>query len=272
MAWTDHERLAAALFPAVVEAGRVEMGYFRSNVAVLRKGDDSPVTAADHEAEAILIDALDRAAPGIPVVAEEQAAAGVIPDVGTLFFLVDPLDGTKEFVAGRDEFTINIGLVEDRRPVFGFIYAPAMERMFVTIGGKLAVEARVDPKSDAAYNSLAWATIRSREPATDGLTALQSRTVNPRGEAFLADLPVKEGRRLGSSIKFCLIARGDADVYGRIGPTSEWDTAAGHAILAAAGGSVTNLAGEDLSYGHAERRFTNPEFVAWGRKPLDFKA
>lgn len=269
MNWLQHQDLARALLPAVLEAGRIEMRHFRSGVAVEEKSDSSPVTAADLEAEAVLIAALEQAAPGVPVIAEERAAAGDLPAIGATFFLVDPLDGTREFIAGRDEFTINIGLIEDRRPVFGIIYAPARGHLFLTRGPGEAVEAAVqpgDPVPDAA--SAKFKSILSREPDPDALVSLQSRSHSTAGEAFLGPLNIVECRRLGSSLKFCLIARGEADVYGRLGQTCEWDTAAGHAILAAAGGRVTNLAGEDLMYGNANARFTNPEFVAWGRKPL----
>ena len=269
MAWTEYQRLAEALLPAILEAGRVEMRHFRSGVAVQRKADESPVTVADHEAEAVLIEVLARAAPGVPVIAEERAAAGAVPTIGASFFLVDPLDGTKEFIAGRDEFTINVGLVVDRRPVFGIVYAPARGQLFVTQGPGLPVEAQIWPdEPPPRLDSARFMPIKTREPSSKGLVALQSRSHSAVGEAFLEKLPILECRRLGSSLKFCLIARGEADVYGRIGPTCEWDTAAGHAILAAAGGRVTNLAGDDLTYGHAARKFTNPEFVAWGCNPL----
>ncbi|MGQ0673065.1 MAG: 3'(2'),5'-bisphosphate nucleotidase CysQ [Hyphomicrobium sp.] len=265
----DQRALAAALLPAVLEAGRIEMRYFRGGVAVERKSDASPVTAADREAEDVLVRALARAAPGVPVIAEEQVAAGAAPAIGDRFFLVDPLDGTKEFVAGRNEFTVNIGLIVNRRPVFGIVYAPARSHLFLTLGPEEAFEATIAPdEAPPALGSATLRPIRTRAPDAAGVVALQSRSHSTSGEAFLGRLKVAECRRLGSSVKFCLIARGEADVYGRIGPTCEWDTAAGHAVLAAAGGRVTNLAGADLTYGHTATAFTNPEFVAWARNPL----
>ena len=145
MAWNEHECLAEALIPAVLEAGRVEFRHFHAGVEVQRKADQSPVTIADHDAEAVLIAALGRAMPGVPVVAEELTASGHVPDIGHMFFLVDPLDGTKEFIAGRDEFTVNIALVVDRRPVFGIIYAPALGQLFFTRGPSEAVETAHSP-------------------------------------------------------------------------------------------------------------------------------
>ena len=269
MAWNEHECLAEALIPAVLEAGRVEFRHFHAGVEVQRKADQSPVTIADHDAEAVLIAALGRAMPGVPVVAEELTASGHVPDIGHMFFLVDPLDGTKEFIAGRDEFTVNIALVVDRRPVFGIIYAPALGQLFFTRGPSEAVETHIRPDEAVPKpGDHRFVTIHTREPNPRALVALRSRSHSSAGDAFLDRLAISDTRRLGSSLKFCLIARGEADVYGRIGPTCEWDTAAGQAILEAAGGCVTNLAGVPLSYGHAGQKFTNPEFVAWGRKPL----
>jgi 3'(2'), 5'-bisphosphate nucleotidase len=141
----DHARLAEALLPAVLEAGRIEMGYFRLGVEVDRKSDFSPVTAADREAEAIIHEVLDQIAPGVPVIAEEQTAEGRVPDVSDTFFLVDPLDGTKEFVAKRDEFTVNVGLIVGGRPKFGMIYAPARSELYLTLGPGKAYQALFSP-------------------------------------------------------------------------------------------------------------------------------
>jgi 3'(2'), 5'-bisphosphate nucleotidase len=266
---TDCKALAKALLPAVLQAGRVEMGYFHGGTEIKTKSDDSPVTAADHEAEAILVAALNRIAPGVPVVAEETVAAHGLPPIGQAFFLVDPLDGTREFVAGRDEFTINVGLVVDHRPVFGMVYAPARNHLFFNLAADSAVEARLAPDAVAPdVTSAVFQPIRSRDPVRGGLVGLQSRSKRPDGDAFLDGLGVRERHQLGSSVKFCLVARGEADLYVRLGPTSEWDTAAGHAILAAAGGRVTTMDGAELTYGRTSDKFINPHFVAWGRNPL----
>ena len=264
----DHAALAEALLPAVLAAGRLEMGYFAGEVAVESKADCSPVTAADREAEAILVKALHEAAPGVPVIAEEAAARGHTPAASDLFFLVDPLDGTREFVARRPEFTINIGLVAAGRPVFGIVYSPASSDFFVTLAPGRAASAVIAP--DAKVSSLAGCALvplATREPDAACLVAIESRsTRNAATERFIQGLGVRQTLTSGSSIKFCIIARGDADLYPRLGETSEWDTAAGQAILEAAGGAVCTLDGAPLTYGKAARAYINPHFVAWGRE------
>ncbi len=274
MTWSGHAALADALLPALLEAGRIELAYYNGTVEVEEKSDSSPVTAADREAEAVLIRALAGAAPGIPVVAEESAAAGSIPEVGDIFFLVDPLDGTREFVKKRDEFTINVGLVVAGRPAFGAVYAPVLGELYVTLGPSEAVVANIMPDSTA--RSLAELQLRrifTREPDPAALVALGSRSHrSPATEDFLSRYAITEMKAAGSSIKFCLIARGEADLYPRIGETSEWDTAAAEAVLAAAGGCVTTLDGRPLVYGKADRRFLNPHFVAWAKRPIQARA
>ncbi len=272
----DHRALADALLAAVLEAGAVEMRHYRAGVAVETKADQSPVTLADQEAEVILTTAIGMAAPGIPIVAEEAVAAGVMPEIGRRFFLVDPLDGTREFINQRDEFTVNIALVEDGAPCFGIVYVPALGDLYVTIGAESSVYARVAP--DSGITSLAAANvkpIRVRKPDLSGLTAVASRShLTPETEIFLARFEIATRRDAGSSLKFCLIARGQADIYPRLGPTMAWDTAAGHAVLLAAGGTVTDLDGAALTYGTRpggtpKDRLRNPHFVAWGaRKPF----
>lgn len=264
----DFRALADALLPAVLAAGRAEMGYFTTGVEVEQKSDASPVTAADREAEVIILDALWHAARGVPVVAEESASLGALPSPSTSFFLVDPLDGTREFANKCGEFTVNIGFVQDRVPVFGLIYAPALSTLFVTLDKDRAVEARIEP--DAQVKSLAdcvLTDLKTREPDVDALKVLESRSHrSPATDGFLRGYAIASSIRAGSSLKFCMIARGDADLYARIGATKEWDTAAGQAILAAAGGAVTRLGGEVLTYGKADVGYLNPHFVAWGRE------
>lgn len=268
----DHDRrgLAEALLPAVVEAGRIEMAYFDGAVAVERKSDASPVTAADRDAEAVLLAALAHVAPGIPVVAEEAVAAGNIPAIGDTFFLVDPLDGTREFIDRRPEFTINIGLVAGGQPSFGIVFAPASHRFYLGLGAGAAYQARLDPaRSPATLAGCELQPIATRVPDTKALVVLDSRSHrSPETEAFLARYEVASTTHIGSSLKFCLIAAGEGDLYPRLGPTCEWDTAAAHAVLTAAGGSVTTLEGAPLAYGKAGARFLNPHFVAWGKRPL----
>ncbi len=270
----SHAALAEGLLPAVLAAGRTQLRYFRSGTAVAIKADRTPVTAADQESETILSAALTAVAPGVPVVAEEAAAAGETPVLDTsgsgAFFLVDPLDGTREFIAGRTEFTINIALVSNQTPRFGLIYAPALSQLFVTLDDERAFAAKLDVSAPArGLGDLAGRTIRSRAPESDGLVAVASRSHRTPGtDAFLGQYRIKDRKSAGSSLKFCLLAKGEADIYPRVGPTSEWDTAAGHAILTSAGGSVTLLDGAPLLYGKQSQKFRNPDFVAWGRAPL----
>jgi len=267
---SEMKRLAEGLLSVALAAARVQMSYFGSGVAVERKADYSPVTAADRRSEEIILEGLARLAPGVPTIAEEEVTAGRIPGITDAFFLVDPLDGTNSFIKGRTSFTINIALIEQRRPVFGLVYAPALADFYVTLGPGEAANARLEPA--AGVRSLAdcgLQTIRSRVPDPNALAALVSQSHLTRAtERFLDGYNVIERRALASSLKFGLIARGEADLYPRVGPTSEWDTAAGHAVLAAAGGTVTTLDGGALMYGNAERGFVNPDFVAWGRGPL----
>lgn len=265
----DFPALAEAILPSVIAAGAVELRHHAAGVAVETKADSSPVTAADREAEALVLEGLRAAAPEVPVVAEECAAAGDVPARGSAYFLVDPLDGTREFIRGSGEFTVNVGLVVDGVPVFGMIYAPVIGALFVTLGAGRAVEAAI--AADERAPSLAGRPLNdlaTRAPDPDALTVVTSRSHRASSvEAFLAGYAVARIERCGSSLKFCRIARGDADLYVRLGPTNEWDTAAGQAILTAAGGCVTLLDGAPLTYGHA-RDMINPPFVAWARESI----
>lgn len=269
MTTDPHQRLIDLLLPAVLEAGRVEMRYFTGGVTIEKKADRSPVTVADREAEAIILAALARIVPDVPVIAEEQAAAGANPKHGAKFFLVDALDGTRLFVRGKPEFSVNIGLIDHGRPVFGLIYVPPSGELYVTTGPGRACIATVMPETpESALADLEYRPLSARVPDPDNLVAFNSRTAGGAATAFLDDLKIKEARPLGSSLKFCRIASGEGDIYARFGETYEWDTAAGEAILVAAGGSVTGADGGPLSYGHIERGYRNPYFVAWGRQPL----
>src|SRR5690606_32951539 len=204
------------------------------------------------------------------VVAEEAVSRGECPDLNYAFFLVDPVDGTREFVAGGTDFTVNIGLIVDRTPRFGLIYAPASDMLFVTVGRDEAAEVRISPEAEpAGLGDVQLSRIRTREPDPARLVAVASRSHRtPDNDRFLADPRIVSSRNIGSSLKFCLVARGEADIYPRFGPTSEWDTAAGHAIVLAAGGLVTRLDKHPLEYGKSEGRFVNPSFVVWGRPSL----
>lgn len=266
----DYCALADAILPSVLKAAQIEIRYYNLGVAVEEKADSSPVTIADREAEHVLIDGLWRASSGVPVVAEESAAAGQLPLPGRTFFLVDPLDGTREFVSHTGEFTINIGLVVGDRPVFGLIYAPVFGRLFVTLAPGQAFEARIAPDADvSSFCDLDLIPLKTRTPDPEALVVLESRSHRTAAtEAFLRGFKVASGLRAGSSLKFCLIASGEADLYARLGPTKEWDTAAGQAILEAAGGCVTRLSGAPLTYGKVDVEYFNPHFVAWGKSPI----
>ncbi len=262
------EELALALIPVAQRVGAAIMDIYRSDPNVRYKADKSPVTDADHAAEDIILDSLARLAPEIPAVAEESLAAGRIPDVEDAFFLVDPLDGTKEFLKRNGEFTVNIALVAGGRPVFGLVYAPDKGDCYVTLGPDKAARLPLRPdKNPPPGQTYDFELLTGEPPAQRPFTAIVSRShLTPETEAFLRRLQDPPLLRIGSSIKFALIARGLADVYPRIAPTSEWDTAAGHALLDAAGGCLLTGDGGPFLYGHKERRFLNPPFVAWRRK------
>lgn len=247
-----------------LDAGRLVMDVFRSGIGVDMKSDDSPVTQADRASEALILDGLRATFPAIPCVAEEELAAGILPGpLGRQFFLVDPLDGTREFVARNPDFTVNIALVRDGIPEVGVVYAPAAGRLFSGRPGS----------AEAAMTSAMGAVISRRAigvrtcPATPVVVASRShRTAET--DAFIAGLGPAETVSVGSSLKFCLLAEGLADIYPRFGRTMEWDTAAGDAVLRAAGGITTTVDGEPLSYGKrnqaSDADFANPHFVARG--------
>ena len=268
MSPSEFQSLARELVPVSQAAGHAIMRHYREGVATEYKDNWSPVTAADRDAEAIILKALAELLPGVPVIAEEEAAEGRIPKIDRTFLLVDPLDGTREFINKRDEFTVNIALIEDRKPVFGLVYAPATRAFYATLGPDRCVEAVMDADGpSASFESLNARTIVARRAPEDGLVVIASRShLDAETRGFIAKHKVKETRNAGSSLKFCLLARGEADLYPRFGPTMEWDTAAGHAVLAAAGGSVLNLDGSPFLYGKKEQDYRNPGFIAWGRR------
>ncbi|MGH8150343.1 MAG: 3'(2'),5'-bisphosphate nucleotidase CysQ [Steroidobacteraceae bacterium] len=252
-------QLLEAMIGAAIEAGRAAYAIYRRGFQVLEKADASPVTDADHASEAIILERLAACASATPIVAEEAAAAGQIPAAAEEFFLVDPLDGTREFIAGRGEFTVNIALVRGGAPALGVVYAPALGQLFA--GDAPSGHAFVsDLRAQAAGPR---EPIRVRRAPEAGLTAVASRSHStPETDAYLARYAVGERVSVGSSLKFCLVAQGRADLYPRLGPTMEWDTAAGHAVLLGAGGTVVAPDGEPLRYGKPQYR--NPWFIASG--------
>jgi 3'(2'), 5'-bisphosphate nucleotidase len=253
---------ARALVDCTLKAGEIVMRHYASeNVAQRSKEDHSPVTAADEDAEKFILGELARIAPGVPVIAEEEAAAGRIQTIGKRFFLVDPLDGTKEFINRNGEFTVNIAEIIDGKPVRGVVLAPAKNRLFVGEVGVGAFEAH----ADANMKIGPLKPIFVRKAPADGMTAVASRSHrDSKTDEYLAHYRIKDFLSAGSSLKFCLVAAGEADIYPRHGRTMEWDTGAGHAVLVAAGGTMTTLDEKPFLYGKVADKFANPFFVAKG--------
>ena len=262
----NDDHLITELRKIALRAGAAIMRHYQNGTKVMEKDDNSPVTAADHEAEAIILEGLRKLTPDIPIVSEEAAAAGHVPEIGKRFFLVDPLDGTREFINGNGEFTVNIALIEDRVPVLGVVYAPAIRRMFFTASRTKAAHQEIAANEAGDLTAGAPAEpIAVRKPSPEGLDVVASRSHRDKQtDEYLALYKIREFKAAGSSLKFCLVASGEADLYPRHGRTMEWDTAAGHAVLNAAGGSVTGLDGSPFLYGKIERGLDNPYFVARG--------
>ena len=252
IAMPDRKPLLDDLIREIRRAGEAILAVYATDFAVRGKADASPVTVADERAEALLVDALARLTPGLPGVAEAAAAVAGAPQVGDVFWLVDAPDGTREFVSRHGEFTVNVALIEQCRPTLGVVLAPALDRLFAGLdrGGAFV-------EQDGKRRPIAC-----RPPPAQGLTVVASRSHADASAlaAFLAGRKVAQLRHAGSSLKLCLIAAGEADLYPRLGTTMEWDTAAGDAVLRAAGGSITTLAGDILLYG--KPGFENPHFVA----------
>jgi 3'(2'), 5'-bisphosphate nucleotidase len=255
---------AAEMVRIAHEAGRIILKHYANGTKARIKSDSSPVTAADEEAEAHIEAALGRLSPETPIVAEEAMAKGRKPILGERFFLVDPLDGTKEFLKRNGEFTVNIALIEKTRPVCGVVLAPAQGRAFAGETGRGAFELAA-PETEPLHVEKAR-VLQARRAPENGLIAIASRTHrDTKTDEYLAAYRIASLLAAGSSLKFCLVAAGEADLYPRHGTTMEWDTAAGQAVLEAAGGSVTTLDGAPLRYGKIAEHFRNPYFVARGR-------
>ena len=228
------------------------------------KADQSPVTAADDASEAIILEGVGRLLPGVPIISEEASAGAAIGSVGNEFILVDPVDGTRELVAGRDEFTINVGLVRAGSPVLGVVAAPALGLVWRTAPGGGAERFRLAPGA-AADAATELAVIRTRAMPKAGIVAAVSRShFDPASEAFLTRLGDVTRMASGSAIKLCRVAEGAADIYPRLAPTHQWDVAAGHAVLAAAGGTVTTPERLPLAYRPGADGLRVPGFIAWG--------
>jgi 3'(2'), 5'-bisphosphate nucleotidase len=247
-----------SLIDLAILAGAEIMAIYATDFSAKAKGDLTPVTEADEAAEKIILAGLTKIGPTVPVISEEAASAGRIPEVSERFFLVDPLDGTKEFISRNGEFTVNIALVENGVPAAGVVLAPALRRVFWGEMGRGAAQGTVD--GDAAGR---WQALGVRPLPADGAVVVASRSHRDAAtEDYLKTLNVKSLCSAGSSLKFCLVAAAEADIYPRFGRTMEWDTAAGHAVLMAAGGKVMTVDGQPLTYGKRGRGYDNPGFIA----------
>jgi 3'(2'), 5'-bisphosphate nucleotidase len=251
------DRTLVELAVRLVEAASVEILAVQSaGFTVQSKSDHSPVTLADMRAEKVIVAGLREATPQIPVIAEEEVAAGKVTDPGREYWLVDPLDGTREFTAGRPEFAVNIGLIRDGRAVLGAVASPATAEIYYGIVGAGA-------RKKSATGTV---PIRVRPAPPEGLTIMASRHYkdDPALAAFLDQYKIASVTNIGSALKFLLLAEGKADFYPRLGRTMEWDTAAPQAVLEAAGGAVLTMDGAPMGYG--KPGFENPHFLCWGKR------
>lgn len=251
-----------------IEAGEITLKYFEGEECgrLDNKSDGSPVTLADQEAEALIEAKLADITPGIPIIGEEAAAEGKAPvhfDREGYFWIIDPLDGTREFISGGGDYTVNIALVYKNEPILGVVYAPVNGELYAGHHKGSAIMWREDTGKEKE--------IQVRKPPKEGLTIVASKSHGSasRRDAFLEKFKINKLTQRGSSLKICIIAAGKADLYPRLGPTCEWDTAAGDAVLRAAGGMITDLNGKALVYGGSNPKWLNPEFIAssfawWG--------
>jgi 3'(2'), 5'-bisphosphate nucleotidase len=253
------DKLLDAALRAAEPGGAAVMRVYAEPFDVTHKDDKTPLTEADLASERIIVAMLTAAFPDIPIVSEETVPEAGFAEPASRFWCVDPLDGTREFVAKNGEFAVLIGLIEHGRPVLGVVHGPAMGVTYIAQGPRTAMRRR-----GAAG---AWEPIRARAPGGDGLVVVHSRShENSRRLAeYFEGRPIRERRQCGSALKFGLLAAGDADFYPRFGTTMEWDTAAGQAVLEAAGGHVFDLSGRPLSYGKPGLK--NDGFLAWGTAP-----
>jgi 3'(2'),5'-bisphosphate nucleotidase len=260
----NDSELIDALVAVSIQAGEAILAVRRGGLSVEKKADKSPVTEADRAAERLIAERLAEVAPAAPMIGEEAAYEGRIPEIGRQFFLVDPLDGTREFVKGGNDFTVNIGLIRDGVPVLGVIYVPATGKLYGGMAGEGAWRAEV---ADGVVSERR--PMHVRRPPDGPIDVVASRSHrNRETDAFIARFDVGGIVSAGSSVKFCVVAAGEADLYPRMGPTMQWDTAAGEAILRAAGGRVVTVEGAPLFYGRGPapgaEAFRNPSFIATG--------
>jgi 3'(2'), 5'-bisphosphate nucleotidase len=261
--------LMAALSRAVAQAGAATLGDARTEFRVRTKADQSPVTDADERSQAILLRAVSELMPGVPVVSEELADRPT--NLDDVFICIDPLDGTKEFIAGSNEYTVNLAILRGRAPVAGIVAAPACGLIFRGVVGDGAE--RLEMRPDGTVADELVTPIRCRIAPPGDLVAAVSRShLDPATVALLDRLGVATRAPCGSALKFCRVAEGSVDIYPRLAPTCEWDVAAGHALIAAAGGAVTMPDGGILGYARAEVDFRIPAFIAWGDRDGTLRA
>lgn len=260
----EYARLLEPLAKLAAAAGHRILETAPLDLLPRSKVDLSPVTAADEASEAVLREGLARILPGVPVIAEEGVAAGNLPEPGREFFLVDPLDGTREFLAGHQEYAVNLALVSGGVPKVGLIYAPAFGIMYAGSEGS-ALRATLPPGGD--FDRAKAAPIRARPRPARLVVAVSRSHPDPETEQFLTTLPIERRLVIGAALKFVAVAEGLADAYPRLAPLSEWDVAAGHALVVAAGGSMQAPDGGALSYGARARNFRLGGFIAWGGPP-----
>lgn len=259
--------LVDELTTLVSRAARAVMDVRSSSLAVRQKADASPVTAADEASEDIIIEGLRHLLPGLDIISEETAARSAPQSVGSTFALIDPLDGTREFIAGNDEFAINLAIIADGRPVFGLVSAPALNLIWRSRIGGGAERMRLAPGAPL-QDAQDTVEIRTASSAAKRLRAVVSRShMDERTTAWLAQQAGVDLMPCGSALKFCRVAEGAADIYPRLAPTMEWDVAAGDAVLTAAGGAVLTPGGQPLRYGQTDRGLIIPDFIAWGSPP-----
>jgi 3'(2'), 5'-bisphosphate nucleotidase len=260
------ERDAAAelmepLTDLVLRAGAAILAVNRRAMSIEDKADGSPVTEADLAADRVIGEGLAQLIGDVPTLSEERAHPASLPYRGS-FFLIDPLDGTKEFLAGRSEFTVNLALVTNGTPLLGIIGAPALGLVWRGLVGGGAERLRTEGTSAKAAEPIHTRPLPKR--GDPWIAAVSRSHGDARSEAFIASRPGAVRERLGSAVKFGRLAEGAADIYPRLAPTSEWDVAAGHAVVAAAGGKVTDARGANLRYGEGRDGFIIPQFIAWG--------
>ena len=272
----SHHYLTLVLLPLSIASVNLILEYYHSDFEVESKSYDSPVTKADQAAETLILKNISTHWPDIPIVAEEMCAAGTVPEGGSCFFLVDPLDGTKEFIKKRDEFTVNIALIHNGEPVFGVVFAPALGDVYISLeatkAGKLSLNQPFDGDGIAdllAANTLDFEIIAVRDwPDSQAIAVVSRSHIDDQTIDFLKKNEISERAPSGSSLKFCLLANGKADIYPRFGPTMEWDTAAGHAVLLAAGGQVVDQEGAPFTYGKFTQNYRNSGFIAGAKETL----